>query len=455
MKCWIYQHFIAPKIQWKLLIYDVPLSQVERMEVCVAVKLRRWLGVSRVLTDIALFCHQSKLHLPMEGLVSSMKKTIVNATQQLQQSSDEVVSRIQPKVRCGRKWNPDLAIERAEGALRMEDLVRGQFGRQGLGSGQVRKPVSKLKPNERRAEIVSLAVREHDDIQYVRAVQMSVQGAWTSWENVRQRKLSWRNLFDTSPRLLQFLLGATYDTTPSPVNLKRWGIVHEDSCNLCKERATTTHILAGCPTSLGQGRYTWRHNRVLRVIAEACSNQIGQCNIKPIPAKRCHVNFVREGEQSKTKSQRAFSSCLDEANDWKILAHLDKKLVFPQIVFVTSLRPDIVILSEEKRQVFIIELTVPDEAGMQRARERKRDKYEDLVLEIQKRRWKVDLWTIEVGCRGFSNGSLSYVLRRLGCGTRTTRRVEGEACSRAERASFHLWLMRNETQWSTPTYMTS
>ena len=26
MKCWIYQHLIIPKIKWKLLIYDVPLS---------------------------------------------------------------------------------------------------------------------------------------------------------------------------------------------------------------------------------------------------------------------------------------------------------------------------------------------------------------------------------------------------------------------------------------------
>ena len=88
MKCWIYQHLIVPKKQWKLLIYDVKLSQVERMEVSVSVKLRRWFGVSKILTDIALFCHQSKLHLPMEGLRTSMKKTIVNATQQLQQSSD-------------------------------------------------------------------------------------------------------------------------------------------------------------------------------------------------------------------------------------------------------------------------------------------------------------------------------------------------------------------------------
>ena len=93
--------------------YDVPISQVERMVKCVAVNLWRWLGVSRVLTDIALYCHQAKLRLPVEGLVSSMKKTKVNAALQLQQSKDEAVTRIQPKTRCGRKWNPEQAIDRA------------------------------------------------------------------------------------------------------------------------------------------------------------------------------------------------------------------------------------------------------------------------------------------------------------------------------------------------------
>ena len=137
-------------------------------------------------------------------------------------------------------------------------------------------------------------------------------------------------------------------------------------------------------------------------------------------------------------------------NDWNILVDLDRKLVFPPEIFVTSLRPDMVIWSEMKKHIFIIELTVPDEEGLQRARERKRGKYEDLVMNVQRGGWSAELWTIEVGCRGFSNGSVAYVMRRLGIGTRLTRKVEGEACSRAERASFHLWLMRNESQWTIP-----
>ena len=76
---------------------------------------------------------------------------------------------------------------------------------------------------------------------------MPIQGAWSSWEGVQQKKLSWRNLFDTSPKLLQFMIGSTYDTVASPANLKRWGLSEDDACKLCQQKATTTHILAGLP----------------------------------------------------------------------------------------------------------------------------------------------------------------------------------------------------------------
>ena len=80
MKCWIYQHVIVPKLQWQLMIYDVPLSHVEWMEIVVAKSRRKWMGVSSDLTKVALFCHQSKLQPALEGLTLVKKKLWVNAT---------------------------------------------------------------------------------------------------------------------------------------------------------------------------------------------------------------------------------------------------------------------------------------------------------------------------------------------------------------------------------------
>ena len=57
------------------------------------------------------------------------------------------------------------------------------------------------------------------------------------------------------------------------------------------------------------------------------------------------ISFVREGHPPPKKSSEA-KSILGLADDWKMAADLDRKLVFPNIV-TTTLRPDIVIWSEK------------------------------------------------------------------------------------------------------------
>eukprot|EP00057_Strongylocentrotus_purpuratus_P031916 XP_786079.3 PREDICTED: uncharacterized protein LOC580961 [Strongylocentrotus purpuratus] len=386
MKCWIYQYLIVPRMQWKLMIYDVPVSQVEKMETLVSKKLRRWLGASKNLTNIALYCHQTKLRLQLEGLTTTMKKTVVNAALQLRHSKDNVVTSIRPQSRHGHKWDAEKAISRAEDSLRMEDIVRGQVGRRGLGAGQFRKPVRKLTQREVRTEISELVVKEHDNLNFVRAVQMPIQGAWSSWEGVQQKKLSWRNLFDTSPKLLQFMIGSTYDTVASPANLKRWGLSEDDACKFCQQKATTTHILAGCPIGLQQGRYTWRHNRVLGIIGDALKTRLSEHNQKPTQTQASFIHFVREGEATNVSGRRSTGrqrTCLDGASDWNIRIDLGEKLIFPPAIVVTNLRPDVVIWSPTSKRAILLELTVPHGANMQRAHERKSRKYEELLLEAE------------------------------------------------------------------------
>lgn len=205
------------------MIYDVPVSQVEKMEVIVSKKLRRWLGVCRSLTSAALYCHQTMLRFQLEGLTTTLKKTVVNAALQLRNSKDNVVTSVKPQTRCGRKWNAERVLARTEESLRMEDLVRGQVGRQGLGAGQIRKPIHKLSQREVRTEVTNLVGKEHDDARYIRAVQMPIQGAWTAWEGIQQKKLSWRDLFDMSPKLLQVWVGATYDSSCFTSQLEKMG----------------------------------------------------------------------------------------------------------------------------------------------------------------------------------------------------------------------------------------
>ncbi|XP_072176459.1 uncharacterized protein [Diadema setosum] len=384
-------------------------------------------------------------------LTGILKRTVVNSLLQLRDSADETVQKMKPTIRCGRKWSPEEAVERAESRLHFEDIARGQVGRQGVGVSKSRPSLEKMSKKERRCEVGKIVAVEHDDEYFVRAVQMGVQGRWTSWENVKRRDLKWKTLFDMSPKLLQFVIGTTYDTVSTPKNLQRWGLAASETCALCGEECTTSHILAGCPLSLQQGRYTWRHNRVLRVILHGLQEEVSARSENPVSGSPSHIiRFVRQGETVTRSSERKHRGLLAAANDWKVKADLDSRLVFPEQIALTDLRPDIVIYSDERKLVAMVELTVCEEGNMQNAHERKARKYEELQACCEENGWSASVWPVEVGCRGFASHALLPSLYRLGARRSKAKALEKVACSVAEKASFHLWLFRHSQAWGIP-----
>ena len=69
------------------------------------------------------------------------------------------------------------------------------------------------------------------------------------------------------PNRTKFLLKVVYDLLPSPSNLCLWKLSPDPNCTLCTKPANLKHILSGCSVSLQQGRYRWRHDQTLAVIA--------------------------------------------------------------------------------------------------------------------------------------------------------------------------------------------
>ena len=57
--------------------------------------------------------------------------------------------------------------------------------------------------------------------------------------------------------------------------------------------------------------------------------------------------------------QQLPAACSKTAQDWGLKVDLGKQLKFPGKVAVTTLRPDMVLLSEASKQVILLELTVP------------------------------------------------------------------------------------------------
>ncbi|KAK0148173.1 hypothetical protein N1851_012107 [Merluccius polli] len=121
----------------------------------------------------------------------------------------------------------------------------------------------KATPAERRRLVVEEVRHQEEADRSARAVSQAKQGRWMRWDGVERRKITWSELWNMESNMLSFTIRATYDVLPTPANLHLW-LGEDPACLQCLAPATLKHILVGCKTSLTQGRYTWRHNQVLK-----------------------------------------------------------------------------------------------------------------------------------------------------------------------------------------------
>ncbi|GFN98801.1 polyprotein [Plakobranchus ocellatus] len=106
---------------------------------------------------------------------------------------------------------------------------------------------------------------KEDSARVQKAVQQ--QGQWTNWDTAIQRSLTWNDIWHMAPLRISFLIRSVYDPLPSNANLVRWGKKDYPTSKVCEGWQTTEHVLSSCKVALSQGRYTWRHNRVLQELA--------------------------------------------------------------------------------------------------------------------------------------------------------------------------------------------
>ena len=122
--------------------------------------------------------------------------------------------------------------------------------------------------------------------------------------------------------------------------------------------------MSSCKVALSQGRYTWRHSRVLQELSVAISMAKGQSTQPQADA----VIFTIEGgakswHGTAVKSTNQMKCLLDGCDDWEVSADLPEWDSHPSIIKETRLRPDIVIHSSSTQQIIMVELTVLYENG--------------------------------------------------------------------------------------------
>ena len=350
-KAWIYQHGVLPRILWPLLVYEVPITTVEALEKSISQFLRRWLGLPRSLSSIALYGHSTKLQLPFSGLTEEFKVTRTREAMMYRDSTDIRVTTAGILVKTGKKWQAQEAITRAEARLRHKMLV-GSVARGRAGLGSFPKPRYDQARGKEKRQLVQDEIRaEEEENRYSRMVGMSKQGAWTRWEHAEPRKITWTELWRAEPLRIKFLIQSVYDVLPSPANLHTWGLADTPECKLCQRRGTLEHILSCCPKALGEARYRWRHDQVLRSLADAICTAIQHSKTQAAPKQS--ISFIRPGQKARKHQPSSTGGILTSARDWQLQVDLGRQLKFPDNITTTLLRPDMVLTSESTKQVVL------------------------------------------------------------------------------------------------------
>ena len=114
------------------------------------------------------------------------------------------------------------------------------------------------------------------------------------WQ-VPKKRVKQADLTGMSEEKLKFLIKSVYDLLPTPANKTKL-FVTEERCLLCVEYGKLNHILAGFKVALSQGRYKWRHDKVLTELAAAVQRKLAENKEKVGEEKRksCSLKLVRK-----------------------------------------------------------------------------------------------------------------------------------------------------------------
>ena len=457
-KLWILSNLLIAKIRWPIMIYEISITTCLKLERRTSYFIRKWLRLPQSISTVALYSTSSPCALPLISLSSLVKNAKVSGYLQLRDSTDDTVKSVRPKLRAGR-WSAEEEVNRAESVITFREIVGAPSNPDMLNAGSVhvpkrlgvglRKPlVTPRKGSKEHRKLVGQVAKEIQEEEYVaKAVQQVVQCHWTRWVDYIRNDLTWNKMLKMPLTLISFAIKSTYDTLPTPANLKRWKIPEvETSCYLgCKDLCTTRHILSACDTSLLQGRFTWRHNSILHALIDCIREFKVPNNTQPRPK---HVRFVKEGTKVPKPTPQRPSGILHHATDWIIRADFDDNPTILSTMAATTLRPDLVIFSQSTRKVVIIELTSPVEENLEVRHVEKTAKYmKELVPLIVKNKWTVSFFAIEVGARGYCSISVRKCLFGLGLGAKLVRKSLQKVGMVSLECSFQIWLSRKTKEW--------
>lgn len=326
---------------------DFPVTWLEHELQPLATKsLKKWAGLARSSNTSILYLPAKRGGLALPSLVSLYKKQQSLRMVQLFTSKD-----------AGVRTAAHLCLMEERGKQRV------LFRPASLVDDILSQAPSQSQQAVSRAA-KTLIMDEEADKRHQQLCCLPTQGEMArQWEG-KSPELWVKAVQTLPPEPMKFALNASLDTLPTNSNLHIWGKKAYNLCSLCKESGQSlVHVLNRCPAAMDLRRYSRRHDEVLKIMGDFI-----QLHLPP-----------------------TFSITLDLPS---------VPYSFPHHITPTNMRPDIVWWSDERKELWLFELTISFESLVADSRQRKRAKYQDLVEAGQAAGYSTELITIEVGSRG-------------------------------------------------------
>ena len=407
-KVWVWKNYLAHSLRFMLMVDAVQESVLVKIQKKITKFIKRWLNLPRCCTLATIF-HPDILNLPfLPQLREQAKMSMITS---IELSKDKHISE------CLSLLSDPGFLSRNEipkNALSVLNAAKLSVYETSQASSACLK--SKVKQSVRHSQVAYW----NDTLE-----QLQVQSKLKDIVILERASHAWnRMLMGLPSKQLSFLLRAGADCLPSPMNLRRWKYRVSSSCPLCSSpNATTAHILNGCPEALNQGRFTWRHDSVLKCLLSQTVSKIDDYTeiFADLPGK-----------------------CASDSPPATI----------PADVSTTSSRPDVVVMSRTRSEITLLELTVPfnslEALAAARSRKSLKSSYLQLKLDLENSGWSVSYSTLEIGSLGhYEPRAIKTLSDIFDLSKKEAKHTLCGLSRTAATCSYHIFNGRHCTSWDT------
>ena len=200
-------------------------------------------------------------------------------------------------------------------------------------------------------------------------------------------------------------------------NMVLWKKSENALCKVCYNTQTLQHAVSACKVHLEEGRYTWRHNSVLKIIADYL---------------------------------------LSITNNIELYCDITGYMS-PCIITGEQKRPDIVVIDKQRSWVFVLELTVGFETRIKDNAVRKHNHYSGLCSELRNQYNRVKFVNISVGALGIlgksSRSFMDFISNDLLLDNQKTNYLIAKIGACCIRSTYYIFC-RKDKEWTEPNLLT-